>query len=206
MSETSEDAAPLASTTQDVVASSEPSRKSHLRAALGVLALAAGFALIPRATDGCASAALDEEAPDWDAKIVANAGAVTREAGVEPTDRLDLKSLRGHAVVLDFWATWCGPCQMEAPIVNTIAQRYRSRGLAVVGVNTSDEDGLAAAFVRKKQLGFPVVYDESNTIAKKYGVRNLPTLVVISKTGKIVAVRTGVTSDNALDEIVRRYL
>ena len=53
---------------------------------------------------------------------------------------------------------------------------------------------------------FPIVYDEGNTIAKHYGVSSLPTLIVISKTGRIVAVRNGVTSDSALDEIIQRYL
>lgn len=174
---------------------------SNLRAALGVLALAAGFALIPRMTKGCEAASLDEDAPAWEAKVVANGAALP-----DSPERLKLESLRGHAVILDFWATWCGPCQMEAPVVNTIAQRYKDRGLAVVGVNTSDEDGLAAQFARQKHLAFPMVYDEGNHIAKAYGVQNLPTLVVISKTGKVVAIRTGVTSDSALDEIVRRYL
>jgi cytochrome c biogenesis protein CcmG/thiol:disulfide interchange protein DsbE len=174
--------------------------RSNLHSALGVLVLAVGFAVIPRATKGCESVSLDEDAPDWDAKIVANAGAL------QGAERVKLSELRGHPVILDFWATWCGPCQMEAPIVNAVAQRYKDRGLAVVGVNTSDEDGLAAVFFRKKHLDFPVVYDEGNSIAKKYGVTNLPTLVVVSKTGKIVAIRTGVTSDSALDEIVRRYL
>lgn len=181
---------------------SERAGGSSVRAALGVLALAAGFALIPRVTKGCEAATLDEDAPDWEAKVVANASAL----GPDSPARLKLESLRGHPVILDFWATWCGPCQMEAPVVNAIAQRYKDRGLAVVGVNTSDEDGLAAQFIRSKHLGFPVVYDEGNAIAKKYGVNNLPTLVVVSKTGKIVAVRTGVTSDSALDDIVRRYL
>ena len=148
----------------------------------------------------------DEDAPLWDAKIVANAAAVAPGPEGTPPARLSLASMKGHPVILDFWATWCGPCQMEAPIMNTIAQRYNDRGLAVVGVNTSDEDGLAAQFVNKKHLGFPVVYDEGNAIAKKYAVTNLPTLIVISKTGKVVAVRTGVTSDSALDDIVRRYL
>lgn len=183
-----------------------PARSSTLSSAVGVLVLAAGFALIPRATKGCEAASLDEDAPLWDAKIVANAAAVPPGADGATPARLSLESMKGHPVVLDFWATWCGPCQMEAPVVNTIAQRYKDKGLAVVGVNTSDEDGLAAQFVAKKHLGFPVVYDEGNTIAKKYAVQNLPTLVVISKTGKVVAIRTGVTSDSALDEIVRRYL
>ncbi|MFO0734370.1 MAG: TlpA disulfide reductase family protein [Labilithrix sp.] len=204
-----------AGTARDVEKPTEGARAapSNLRSALGVLVLAAGFALVPRVTKGCEAASLDEDAPDWEAKVVANAsalpgadpGAASNGPVVAPT-HLKLENLRGHPVILDFWATWCGPCQMEAPVVNTIAQRYKDRGLAVIGVNTSDEDGLAAQFIRQKHLGFPVVYDEGNRIAKKYGVTNLPTLIVVSKTGKVVAIRTGVTSDSALDDIVRRYL
>jgi thiol-disulfide isomerase/thioredoxin len=191
--------------------STESAKPNHSRAALVVLALAAGFAVIPRLSKGCEGPSLDEDAPNFEGRLVANANAVvaSQAAGHGPTgspSRLELASLRGHPVILDFWATWCGPCQAESPIVNTIAQRYKDRGLAVVGVNTSDEDGLAAYYVKKKGLGFPMVYDEGNTIAKRYGVTTLPTLIVVSKTGKIVAVRNGLTSDGALDEIVRRYL
>lgn len=177
----------------------------NLRAALLVLALAAGFALIPRLSKGCEAASLDEEAPIFTARVVANGESLVTEGSPAAT-KLELGSLKGHPVILDFWATWCGPCQAEAPIVNTIAQRYKDKGLAVVGVNTSDEDGLAERFARKKGLRFPIVYDEGNSIAKAYGVSTLPTLVVISKTGRVVAIRHGVTSDSALDEIVRRYL
>src|SRR5687768_16480493 len=94
-----------------------------------VIALAAGFALIPRATRGCEGGLSNEEAPDFTAKVVANAPA-------PPQDTLKLSSLRGKPVILDFWATWCGPCQAEAPIVNAISQRYREKGLVVIGVNT----------------------------------------------------------------------
>jgi thiol-disulfide isomerase/thioredoxin len=185
---------------------------STARAAMMVLVLAAGFAVIPRVTHGCEGASLDEDAPDFEGRIVVNGGAALAWADLDgggppaSAQRMELGRLRGRPVVLDFWATWCGPCQAESPIVNTIAQRYKDRGLAVVGVNTSDEDGLAAAFAKKKGLAFPMVYDENNTIAKKFGVTTLPTLVVVSKTGKIVAVRNGLTSDGALDEIIRRYL
>jgi len=190
---------------EDVVATTAPApatentRESSVRAAILVGVLAAAFALIPRATKGCEGASVDEDAPDFKARVVANPTEANQTS-------IELSSLRGHPVVLDFWATWCGPCQAEAPIVNTIAERYKDRGLAVIGVNTSDEDGLAERFVRKKGLGFPIVFDERNSIAKQYNVSNLPTLVVISKTGKIVAVRHGVTSDAALDDIVRKYL
>lgn len=181
---------------------------SRLRTLVAVIALAAGLALVPRAMRGCEGTSGDEDAPDFTARLVANGESLGLPPSQSPSapGSLELKSLRGRPVVLDFWATWCGPCQAESPIVNTIAQRYKDRGLVVVGVNTSDEDGLAERFVRKKGLGFPIVYDEGNDIAKRYHVSNLPTLVVLSKEGKIVAVRHGVTSDSALDDIVRRYL
>jgi thiol-disulfide isomerase/thioredoxin len=166
---------------------------------LVVLALAAGFAFVPRLTNGCGKASGTEEAPDFTAALVANP--------IEPGQTtLTLAALRGHPVVLDFWATWCGPCQAESPIVNGIAQRFKDKGLVVVGVNTSDAEGLAAKYAAKKGLTFPMVYDEGNLIATKYRVDNLPTLIVVSKEGKIVAVRHGVTSDSDLERLVRQVL
>lgn len=199
----------------DVVDASDAggARGGQLRAALMVIVLAASFALVPRLTRGCEGpSGTGEDAPDFRARVVANAEAMgPRPATSANTEapkstELELSQLRGRPVVLDFWATWCGPCQAESPIVNAIAQRYKDRGLAVVGVNTSDEDGLAAYFVKKKGLSFPIVYDENNAIARKYNVGSLPTLIVVSKEGKIVAIRHGVTSDDALDDIVRKYL
>jgi len=169
------------------------------RMALVVIGLAAGFALVPRVTQGCGKAAGTEEAPDFTATIVANP--------IEPGQtKLDMGKLRGHPVVLDFWATWCGPCQAEAPIVNGLSQRFKDKGLVVVGVNTSDADGLAAKFAARKNLSVPIVYDADNTIANKYRVDNLPTLIVVSKDGKMVAVRHGVTSDADLERLVRQVL
>ncbi len=188
---------------------SEPptERGESLRAWALVVALAAGFALLPRLTRGCEPTPLDQPAPNFTARIVANAGAVnalTEDSGTPST--LSLASLQGHPVLLDFWATWCGPCQAESPIIQTIAERYKAKGLVVVGVNTSDQDGLAARFVAQKRLSFPIVYDTDNAIANSFGVSSLPTLVVISKSGRIVAIRRGVTSDSALDALIRREL
>lgn len=166
---------------------------------LVVLALAAAFAFVPRLTNGCGKASGNEDAPDFTATVVANP--------LDPTQTtLTLGALRGHPVVLDFWATWCGPCQAEAPIVNAIAQRFRDKGLVVIGVNTSDAEGLAEKYAAKKGLSFPIVYDDGNTIANKYKVDNLPTLIVVSKEGKIIAVRHGVTSDSDLERLVRQVL
>jgi cytochrome c biogenesis protein CcmG/thiol:disulfide interchange protein DsbE len=176
------------------------SERAHtLRMMLVIVALAAGFAFVPRATQSCGKASGTEEAPDFTASVVANAPDPTQP-------KLSMSALRGHPVVLDFWATWCGPCQAEAPIVNGLAQRFKDRGLVVIGVNTSDAEGLAARYAVKKGLSFPIVYDEGNAIANKYRVDNLPTLIVVSKDGKMVAVRHGVTSDADLERLVRQVL
>ena len=192
----------MAETAAPAPASASPagSDRAHLaRMALVVVGLAVGFALVPRATQGCGKANGTEEAPDFTATIVANP--------LEPGQTtLDMGKLRGHPVVLDFWATWCGPCQAEAPIVNALSQRFKDKGLVVVGVNTSDAEGLAARYAAKKNLTFPIVYDADNAIANKYRVDNLPTLIVVSKDGKMVAVRHGVTSDADLERLVRQVL
>lgn len=180
-------------------ASADGSRAQAFRTLPVIVALAAGFALLPRFTQSCGTASGNQEAPDFTASVVANAP--------DPTEHsLTMSKLRGHPVILDFWATWCGPCQAQSPIVNGISQRFKDKGLVVVGVNTSDADGLAAKFAKKKSLLFPMVYDDGNSIARKYGVDNLPTLVVVSKEGKIVAVRHGVTSDSDLERLVRKVL
>lgn len=184
------------------------------RLAAIVLVLAAGFALVPRVSAGCEEKLrAHEPAPAFDAALVANAAALPNAAagdgaagGVGTKKTLAMADLAGHPVLLDFWATWCGPCQAELPIVNTIASRFKDRGLVVVGVNTSDERSLAEALVKRRGLTFPIVYDEGNDIAHSYHVSSLPTLVVVSKEGKIVAVRRGVTSDAELDRLVREVL
>lgn len=168
------------------------------RLVLLVLAIAVGFGVVPRVTSGygCGRA---EDAPDFSGTLVANAPDPAKTT-------FNLSEFRGHPVLLDFWATWCGPCQAEMPIVNGMASRFKDEGLVVVGVNTSDAEGLAARFVARRGVTFPIVYDTKDAIAQKFDVHNLPTLVMISKEGKIMAVRQGVTSDSDLERLIRRAL
>ncbi|HEY8074364.1 MAG TPA: TlpA disulfide reductase family protein, partial [Labilithrix sp.] len=122
-------------------------------------------------------------------------------------DRVKLSGLQGKPVLLDFTASWCPSCQAQGPVVNGIAQRYQDKGLVVVGVDTSEDDkSWADQWVKRKKFSFPMVFDEGNSVARDYGVSALPTLVVISKDGKIVAVRHGITSDADLETLVKRVL
>jgi thiol-disulfide isomerase/thioredoxin len=162
-----------------------------------VLAMLFGFAILPRLFKPPQAKMVGQDAPPFALALVANAPNGQAE--------LALADLKGKPVVLDFWATWCGPCQAEAPILNKVAQRYKDRGLVVVGVNTSDAPGNAGPWIKGHGITFPIVYDPDE-VAPKYGVENLPTLVLVSKEGKVLAVRTGVTSDSELDRLVTSAL
>ncbi len=177
-----------------------PKRSGH--ALLGALLL--GGAAFASAKVGGWGNGQGRDAADFRAPLVLNAPAAP--AAPAGAKELVLSDLRGHAVILDFWASWCGPCRAEAPVLQRLHERYAAEGLVVVGVNTSDEEGAAAPTARHLKLTFPIVYDDDQRVAKLYGVTGLPTLVVISKTGKIVAIRTGTTSEVALEELVRKAL
>jgi cytochrome c biogenesis protein CcmG/thiol:disulfide interchange protein DsbE len=164
--------------------------------ALLVLSLLFGFAILPRLFSAPEGALVGKPAPDFTARVVANSD--------KPS--LSLHDVVGSAVVLDFWATWCGPCQAEAPIVNKVAQRFADRGLVVVGVDTSDPTGHPGPWARSHGLSYPIVADETNEVAEHYGVTNLPTLIVVSRTGKVLAVREGMTGDAELEELVKQAL
>ncbi|HXN33905.1 MAG TPA: TlpA disulfide reductase family protein [Polyangiaceae bacterium] len=171
--------------------------------ALGlVLILLAGFALLPRVLRPLRAAGVGRDAPDWMLPLVANGVSIGKDDGT-----LRLSELRGHAVLIDFWATWCEPCRVQAPIVDRLARRWRERGLVAVGVDTDGPDqGNPRAFALSRGLSYPIVHDTVGAASHAYGVEDLPTLVVVSRAGKIVAVRTGVTDDSELERLVRQAL
>ena len=190
----------------------QPSTGSTLGALGLVLALLAGVAGLSRASRASPGRSIGRDAPDFTLPVVANApvvAGVTDSPGAKATDAsaLSLKALRGQAVVLDFWATWCGPCRAEAPIVDRVSRRWRDRGVVVVGVNTDLADqGDPRAFARAYGLSYPIVRDEEGLAQRAYDVDSLPTLVVVSKAGKIVAIRSGITDDGELERLVSEAL
>jgi thiol-disulfide isomerase/thioredoxin len=162
-------------------------------------ALAVGLLLLPRLFG---HRHITGDAPEFSLPVVANGSAL----GVDrPT--LSLSDLRGQAVLLNFWATWCGYCRAEAPVVDRFAQRWRDRGVVVVGVNTDGpHEGDPHAYALAHRLTFPIVRDEAGQTSRSYEIDGLPTLVVVSRTGKVVAVKTGTADDQELDRLIQQAL
>lgn len=101
-----------------------------------------------------------------------------------------MAALRGHVVVLDFWATWCGPCRVVMPKLSALQQRYGAQGLRVVGLSTEDADEVAA-FAQHMSVAYPIAVDTQSETTHDYGVSSLPTLVVVDKRGVVRDVSIG---------------
>jgi cytochrome c biogenesis protein CcmG/thiol:disulfide interchange protein DsbE len=102
--------------------------------------------------------------------------------------RVSLASLRGKTVVLNFWASWCGPCKREAPALERLWQDYRARGVVVLGVDTGpDAKSDGRRFVAAHELTYPVVFDPNALVAaNRYAVSGLPVTYVLDREGRIV--------------------
>jgi cytochrome c biogenesis protein CcmG/thiol:disulfide interchange protein DsbE len=121
--------------------------------------------------------------------------------------KLKLASLRGKVVVLNFWASWCAPCKSEAPRLEAAWQRYRNRGVVVVGVDGQDFSGDARRFIRKHGITYPNVHDGPGDIGTKYGVTGFPETYFVDRRGRLVGDRVvGEVSADKLTAGIQRAL
>jgi cytochrome c biogenesis protein CcmG/thiol:disulfide interchange protein DsbE len=116
---------------------------------------------------------------------------------------ITLKSLRGRVVVLNFWASWCSPCQAEGPELSTFAWQHRNTA-TVLGVVFNDTVSSAEAFAKKYGSLYASVDDPNGVIANRYGVTSPPTTFVLNKQGRIVATLVGALSAAQLDTVLAR--
>ena len=157
-------------------------RVAQLAALIGVAALLG--LLIWKVAFGRTTGAADELA---EGKLV-HAPAFTLDR-LDRDGQLGVADLKGKAVVVNFWASWCVPCRDEAPVLQKTYERYRDQGLVVLGVDVNDFRQDARRFMKRYGLTYPVVYDGKGSTVGKWGVRGFPETFFVDRTGKLVGER-----------------
>lgn len=104
---------------------------------------------------------------------------------------LSLKELRGQVVMINFWATWCGPCRQEIPALNTLYEKYRDTGFVLLGVNVDSESANAIQMVSRLKATYPILFDADKRASVLYQVSAMPTTILIDRDGKIRYTQKG---------------
>jgi cytochrome c biogenesis protein CcmG, thiol:disulfide interchange protein DsbE len=119
--------------------------------------------------------------------------------------RLQLASLRGKAVVLNFWASWCRPCNKEAPALQRAWREHDGR-VVVLGIDVNDFSGEARKFLREHRVTYPIVHDNQNVTSPKYGLTGLPETFFVDRRGQVVGHITGQVSASELRDGIQEAL
>jgi thiol-disulfide isomerase/thioredoxin len=169
---------------------------------LGVTLLA-GVALRPQTQAAPASSqkkangpAIGSQAPDFELKLLGGEGKTMR-----------LSSLKGKAVIVNFWATWCEPCKIEMPWLVELQKKYGSQGLQIIGVAVDDtEEKNISDFSRKMGVNYPVLLGTEKVADLYGGVDGLPTNFFLDRSGKVVDHVLGLVGESVIEDAIKKSL
>ena len=154
--------------------------------------LLTGFALAVLATSSLAASDLAGlPAPDF---------ALKSSTG----ENLRLSEYRGDVVMINFWATWCGPCRQEMPLLDQLYTRYERVGFSLLGVNIDDDSSRAMDMMKELGVSFPVLFDARKEVSQLYNVDAMPVTVLVDREGNVRYVHKGYKpgyEDMYLDQI-----
>ncbi len=102
-----------------------------------------------------------------------------------------LSDLKGQVVLVNFWATWCGPCRKEMPLLEQIHKKYGPLGFVMLGVNVEEDTRLMDTFLKDVPVSFPILLDPANGVSKLYSVSAMPSTVIIDRKGRVRFIHQG---------------
>jgi cytochrome c biogenesis protein CcmG, thiol:disulfide interchange protein DsbE len=119
-----------------------------------------------------------------------------------------LSDYKGKAVYLDFWASWCGPCKQSFPWMNEMHTKYAAQGFAVVGINVDAKQADATGFLEQTPAKFDVAFDAKGASPKSYGIKGMPSSILIGPDGKVLAMHAGFKDEErgALEDKIKSAL
>jgi thiol-disulfide isomerase/thioredoxin len=114
--------------------------------------------------------------------------------------RVTLSQFRGKPVMLNFWASWCGPCRIEIPEIQALHQAHGSGDVVILGVDFGEQAATVRTFAQENKLTYRILTDENSTISRLYRVNGIPTTVFLNKQGQIVVTHVGPISQSVAEQ------
>jgi peroxiredoxin len=102
-----------------------------------------------------------------------------------------LDQFKGQVVMLNFWASWCGPCRQEFPLLDDIYKKYNKLGFTMIGVNVEPDSKAANDWLKQTPVSFPILYDTDSKVSKLYGVAGMPSTVIVDRKGTVRMIHRG---------------
>jgi len=127
--------------------------------------------------------------PAWAAAADVQAPAFTLQS--VDGKAVSLAQYKGDVVMINFWASWCGPCRQEMPLLDSIYKQYKDMGFVLLGVNVEPDSHNANAWLKKTPVSYPVLYDPNSQVSQLYQVQAMPTTVIIDRQGIVRFVHDG---------------
>ena len=104
---------------------------------------------------------------------------------------VSLTQYHGRVVMINFWASWCGPCRQEMPLLESIYKKYNKLGFTLLGVNVEPDSKAADDWLKATPVTFPILYDKESKVSKLYEVAGMPSTVIIDRSGKLRVLHRG---------------
>ena len=107
---------------------------------------------------------------------------------------VSLAQYKGQVVMINFWATWCGPCREEMPLLESIYKKYNKVGFTLIGVNVEPDSKAAEAWLKQTPVSFPILFDTQSKVSKLYQVAGMPSTVIVDRKGQVRLIHKGYKS------------
>lgn len=117
-----------------------------------------------------------------------------------------LSDYKGSIMVLNFWGTWCEPCKREMPAMQSAWEKWKDKGVYIVGINYGEDALVVSNFIEKMGVEFPMWLDSKKTAAKAFGIRPLPTTFFVQPDGKVHAIKQGEVTAEELDAYLMQMI
>jgi peroxiredoxin len=130
-------------------------------------------------------------APAADAAVNPGAPAPAFTLASRDGGEVSLADLKGQVVMINFWATWCGPCRQEMPLLAQLHDKYEPLGFTMLGVNVEPDSAAAVDWLKGVPVKFPILFDTDSAVAGRFGVEGMPSSVLVDRNGQVRYIHRG---------------